>query len=110
MCLCLNQLNLLLVDCIVTIDFNLTTYFLSFLSVFCHLTHLIIDVNQPPKAHAGPDITLELPNNFVELDGSESTDDKGIVGYLWTRTADSPASGVSFHLHKYECHFQTIMK
>ncbi|XP_072029448.1 dyslexia-associated protein KIAA0319-like protein [Amphiura filiformis] len=52
------------------------------------------EVNQPPVAHAGPDITLTLPNNYVELDGSESADDKGIVSYFWSRTPESPAAGV----------------
>ena len=62
---------------------------------FAFIFFLSSEVNQPPVAHAGPDITLMLPNNFVELDGSQSTDDKGIVAYLWSRTPESPAAGVS---------------
>lgn len=36
-----------------------------------------------------------LPNNSITLDGSRSTDDQGIVSYLWIRDGQSPAAGVS---------------
>ncbi|XP_071803921.1 dyslexia-associated protein KIAA0319-like protein isoform X3 [Asterias amurensis] len=51
------------------------------------------EINIPPVAHAGPDISIQLPNDVVELDGSESTDDKGIVSYEWKRNPKSPAAG-----------------
>lgn len=35
-----------------------------------------------------------MPANTAELDGSKSSDDKGIVSYLWTRDEGSPAAGV----------------
>lgn len=38
---------------------------------------------------------ITLPMSTAELDGSKSSDDKGIVSYLWTRDEGSPAAGVS---------------
>lgn len=52
------------------------------------------EVNLDPVARAGKDITIELPNDYVELNGSQSSDDKGIVSFSWSRGANSSASGV----------------
>jgi hypothetical protein len=42
--------------------------------------------NQPPVAHAGADITLTLPANVTNLNGSSSSDaDGSITTYAWTR-------------------------
>jgi hypothetical protein len=42
--------------------------------------------NKPPVANAGPDQTLALPANMVNLDGSGSTDpDNNIAYYSWTK-------------------------
>nr|XP_025746821.1 dyslexia-associated protein KIAA0319 homolog [Callorhinus ursinus] len=49
--------------------------------------------NSPPRAHAGGRHVLVLPNNCITLDGSRSTDDQGIVSYLWVRDGQSPAAG-----------------
>ncbi|XP_048204335.1 dyslexia-associated protein KIAA0319 homolog isoform X2 [Perognathus longimembris pacificus] len=49
--------------------------------------------NSPPRAQAGGRHVLVLPNNSITLDGSRSTDDQGIVSYLWTRDGQSPAAG-----------------
>ncbi|XP_069349132.1 dyslexia-associated protein KIAA0319 homolog isoform X3 [Eulemur rufifrons] len=49
--------------------------------------------NSPPRAQAGGRHVLVLPNNSVTLDGSRSTDDQGIVSYLWIRDGQSPAAG-----------------
>lgn len=46
-------------------------------------------------ANAGPDVVVYLPNRAVELDGSSSYDDHGIVEYEWSRDPKSPAAGVS---------------
>ena len=50
--------------------------------------------NQLPSANAGGRKVLVLPNSTVVLDGSRSTDDQGIVSYLWSRDSSSPAAGV----------------
>nr|XP_048284074.1 dyslexia-associated protein KIAA0319 homolog [Myodes glareolus] len=49
--------------------------------------------NSPPRAQAGGRHVLTLPNNSITLDGSRSTDDRGIVSYLWIRDGQSPAAG-----------------
>uniref|UniRef100_A0A7M4E8G2 KIAA0319 n=1 Tax=Crocodylus porosus TaxID=8502 RepID=A0A7M4E8G2_CROPO len=51
----------------------------------------------PPHAHAGGKHILVLPNNSVTLDGSKSTDDQGIMSYLWIRDGQSPAAGDVIH-------------
>ncbi|XP_070620530.1 dyslexia-associated protein KIAA0319-like protein homolog [Erythrolamprus reginae] len=52
------------------------------------------EINQPPVAKiVGNTVTITLPTNTAELDGSQSTDDKGIVTFLWTRDESSPAAG-----------------
>ncbi|NWT53358.1 K0319 protein, partial [Erythrocercus mccallii] len=53
--------------------------------------------NSPPRAHAGGKHVLVLPNNSVNLDGSGSADDQGIVSYLWIRDGKSPAAGDVIH-------------
>lgn len=49
--------------------------------------------NHPPVANAGGDHIVNLPLTLVTLDGSQSSDDKGIVSYKWTRDEKSPAAG-----------------
>lgn len=44
------------------------------------------DPDYPPTANAGESILIHLPHNSVVLDGSKSTDDKGIVKYSWKQT------------------------
>uniref|UniRef100_A0A8C6X5C4 KIAA0319 like n=1 Tax=Naja naja TaxID=35670 RepID=A0A8C6X5C4_NAJNA len=52
------------------------------------------EINQPPVAKiVGSTVTITLPTNTAELDGSQSADDKGIVTFLWTRDESSPAAG-----------------
>lgn len=55
----------------------------------------ISDINKAPTANGGPDVLVYLPNRAVELDGSQSYDDHGIVEYEWSRDPKSPAAGVS---------------
>ena len=51
--------------------------------------------NRPPIAKAGPDQTIYLPTNFVDLDGSQSTDpDNNIASYLWTKISGSTGIGI----------------
>lgn len=51
------------------------------------------EVDQPPVARVLPCAPVSLPVSTASLDGSHSTDDKGAVGYLWTRDDSSPAAG-----------------
>ncbi|KAJ1201160.1 hypothetical protein NDU88_004975 [Pleurodeles waltl] len=53
--------------------------------------------NSPPKAYAGGSYIIVLPNNSMVLDGSKSTDDQGVVSYLWIRDGQSPAAGDVMH-------------
>jgi hypothetical protein len=46
------------------------------------------EIDYPPTAVAGADIIIHLPQNEVVLNGTASTDDKGIVSWLWTRNQD----------------------
>ncbi|XP_071230772.1 dyslexia-associated protein KIAA0319-like protein isoform X2 [Salvelinus alpinus] len=51
------------------------------------------ELDQPPVAHVQSRPSISLPLRTAALDGSHSTDDKGGVGYLWTRDDSSPAAG-----------------
>ncbi|XP_034982306.2 dyslexia-associated protein KIAA0319 homolog [Zootoca vivipara] len=62
--------------------------------------------NHPPQAHAGGKRILVLPNNSIALDGSQSTDDQGIVSYLWIRDGQSPAAGDVIHGSDHEAILQ----
>lgn len=54
-----------------------------------------LEINKPPVAKITGNVVVTLPTSTAELDGSRSSDDKGIVSYLWTRDEASPAAGVS---------------
>lgn len=41
--------------------------------------------NTPPVAHAGGDQSITLPKNAIYMNGSQSSDDLGIVKYEWMR-------------------------
>ena len=44
------------------------------------------DPNQPPVARAGDDVTVQLPVDQVQLDGSTSSDPDGTIGaYAWSQ-------------------------
>lgn len=49
--------------------------------------------DQPPVAHVVSSPPISLPVRTATLDGSQSTDDKGGLSYLWTREDTSPAAG-----------------
>nr|XP_045006657.1 dyslexia-associated protein KIAA0319-like protein homolog isoform X2 [Jaculus jaculus] len=51
------------------------------------------EMNKPPVAKITGNVMITLPTSTAELDGSKSSDDKGIVSYLWTRDEASPAAG-----------------
>lgn len=48
---------------------------------------VIKETDYPPKANAGSDVVIHLPQNFVILYGNLSTDDKGIVSYEWIKAS-----------------------
>jgi hypothetical protein len=52
--------------------------------------------NRPPVANAGPDHTITLPINSVNLDGSGSTDpDNNIISYVWTKITGPSSFDIS---------------
>ncbi|XP_025091552.1 dyslexia-associated protein KIAA0319-like protein [Pomacea canaliculata] len=50
---------------------------------------VIKETDYPPKADAGSDVVINLPQNSVVLCGNASTDDKGIAAYEWFKSTDS---------------------
>ena len=59
------------------------------------MVSLCLEMNKPPTAKITGNVVITLPTDTAELEGSKSSDDKGIVNYLWTRDEGSPAAGVS---------------
>lgn len=57
------------------------------------LHSFLADQNTPPKANAGGDQTVVLPASVIILNGSQSSDDLGIVSWKWTREPNSLAIG-----------------
>ncbi|XP_067862648.1 dyslexia-associated protein KIAA0319-like protein isoform X2 [Heptranchias perlo] len=51
------------------------------------------EINKAPVAKIARNVVITLPSNTAMLDGSKSSDDKGIVSYLWMRDESSPAAG-----------------
>jgi hypothetical protein len=51
--------------------------------------------NIPPISRAGGNLTVTLPTigNVIYLNGSQSSDDLGIVNFTWTRESGSLAVG-----------------
>uniref|UniRef100_A0A4W3IPP3 KIAA0319 like n=1 Tax=Callorhinchus milii TaxID=7868 RepID=A0A4W3IPP3_CALMI len=49
--------------------------------------------NKAPVAKIAKNVVVTLPTNTAMLDGSKSSDDKGIVSCLWIRDESSPAAG-----------------
>lgn len=47
------------------------------------------ELDYPPKANAGSDIAIFLPQKSVILCGNSSTDDKGISSYEWIKSSDT---------------------
>ncbi|XP_063773527.1 low-density lipoprotein receptor-related protein 11 [Pseudophryne corroboree] len=44
----------------------------------------VTETDKPPHSNAGQDVVLQLPDDWVILDGRESNDDHGIILYEWT--------------------------
>ena len=45
-------------------------------------------MDYPPKANAGSNVIISLPQKSVTLYGNASTDDKAIVSYEWIKKSD----------------------
>lgn len=56
--------------------------------------------NEPPVADAGSDQEVQFPVNLLILNGSQSSDDIGIIGWKWTKDMESPAAGVDNKFYK----------
>uniref|UniRef100_A0A1W7RAA4 Dyslexia-associated protein KIAA0319 n=1 Tax=Hadrurus spadix TaxID=141984 RepID=A0A1W7RAA4_9SCOR len=57
-------------------------------STVANLT-VLKEMDYPPTANAGADVIINLPQNEVILNGSVSTDDKGIKSWEWTKSPDT---------------------
>lgn len=61
-------------------------------SCFHHVTKLLcLETDEPPHSKAGKDIILQLPIDWVILDGRESIDDHGIIQYEWALLQGAPS-------------------
>ncbi|XP_075718554.1 low-density lipoprotein receptor-related protein 11 isoform X2 [Rhinoderma darwinii] len=49
-----------------------------------------LDTDKPPYSNAGQDVVLQLPVDWVVLDGRESSDDHAIIRYEWTLLQGDP--------------------
>ncbi|XP_032854817.1 dyslexia-associated protein KIAA0319 homolog isoform X2 [Tyto alba] len=52
-------------------------------------------VDYPPIANAGPNQALTLPQNFITLNGNQSSDDHEIVSYEWSLSPKSKGKVVA---------------
>ncbi len=59
-------------------------------SAFSETTVNVISGHLPPTVFAGNDTTLVLPNNFLSLNGTATTEDGFIAEYKWEQTAGDP--------------------
>lgn len=48
--------------------------------------------SEPPVADAGRDVTIQMPQDFVTLDGSKSRDDVEVVKYEWKQKSGPRAN------------------
>ncbi|MFD3004065.1 PA14 domain-containing protein, partial [Pontibacter toksunensis] len=51
--------------------------------------------NQPPVANAGPDKTITLPTNSLQLSGSGTDSDGTIIGYSWSQVSGPSTAAFS---------------
>ena len=48
----------------------------------------------PPRADAGEDVYIQLPTDFITLNGDGSTDDHRVVSYTWSQSDGNDQIGV----------------
>ena len=62
-----------------------------------------------PVAQPGPDVLINLPQNSVVLNGNGSSDDNGIVRYVWTKLPGSPEIADMQVSHTYIQNFNYLL-
>lgn len=55
-------------------------------------------VDYPPIANAGPNQAVTLPQNFITLNGNQSSDDHEIVSYEWSLSPKSKGKVVAMQV------------
>lgn len=55
--------------------------------------HVLKGTDYPPEANAVPNVMIRLPHNSIVLNGSQSTDDRGIVSWEWIKDMGDTSSG-----------------
>ncbi|MBX2955392.1 MAG: gliding motility-associated C-terminal domain-containing protein [Cyclobacteriaceae bacterium] len=88
-----NTPNLSLSNMVVGVyTFRLTATNSAAQSAFDDIKVTVLGSNQNPVANAGPDITIKLPTNSLNLIGSGSDPDGSIATYLWTKVSGPSAT------------------
>lgn len=54
--------------------------------------YVLKGTDYPPEANAVPNVMVRLPHNSLVLNGSQSTDDRGIVSWEWIKDLSDPTS------------------
>ena len=73
------------------------------------LVYVKAPINQPPIAKTGQNRTLNLPKNWVVLDGSESEDDFGIISWTWDQL-QGPNQAVLINKNASKCNATNLTK
>ena len=73
------------------------------------LVYVKAPINQPPIAKIGQNRTLNLPKNWVVLDGSESEDDFGITIWNWEQL-QGPNQAVLINKNASKCNATNLTK
>lgn len=58
-------------------------------------------VDYPPIANAGPNQAVTLPQNFITLNGNQSSDDHEIVSYEWSLSPKSEGKVVAMQVRLF---------
>lgn len=55
-------------------------------------------LDEPPRSDAGQDLVVQLPTDWVVLDGRDSTDDHDIIHYDWALVKGDPSVKMKVNL------------